>query len=550
MKKNLLAFMLCVSVFFVIFACGSISAEEVVLPDGLQYTKYDTYCAITKYSGTDTELIIPSEIEGLPVTAIEEYAFRSCVALKKVDIPSSVNFIGENAFYQCINLTEIKIPEGITSIENNTFALCSGLVKVGLPSTLQRIKLQAFSDCKSLTDIELPEGLKSIEKGAFANCTSLKQINLPGSLELIEEYGFSGCKGLVEITIPSGLKELPPYVFAQCKGLVNVTMSEGLTSIGERAFRSCTALKKVTIPSSVVTIDNEAFYMDSLLKTVDFLGTEEQWNILLANNVYSALNPKVVNFKPAPELVMGGLILESKPDKLRYTIGEKLDTTGLKMKNIVAGVEMDVNSGLVIDASGFDSSKEGVYKIIVAYEYDGKLYANSFNVRVSPSDSPALRAISLATKPGKLVYSLGATLDLTGLSIKVLNLDGTEKIIGLSDDVAVSGYNPETAGIQKLTVTYKGKTTTFSIRVEETRKEVVARSVCLSSKPDKLVYNLGEIFDPKGLSIVAYYPDNSEEIKTVTDGITVSGYDPYTIGVQKLTVTYDGRTTVFSVKVI
>ncbi len=57
------------------------------VPDGLKYKVYDDHVEITNYTGNATELAIPAEIEGLPVTSIGYMAFYGCRSLVSVTIP-------------------------------------------------------------------------------------------------------------------------------------------------------------------------------------------------------------------------------------------------------------------------------------------------------------------------------------------------------------------------------------------------------------------------------------------------------------------------------
>ena len=65
---------------------------------------------ITGYSGSDTELVIPGEIEGLAVSSIDDGAFESCISVISVFISSNVKHIGKYAFNKCTNLRSATIP--------------------------------------------------------------------------------------------------------------------------------------------------------------------------------------------------------------------------------------------------------------------------------------------------------------------------------------------------------------------------------------------------------------------------------------------------------
>jgi hypothetical protein len=75
---------------------------------------------ITGYRGTSGAVTIPAEIDGKPVTAIGNFAFRNN-RLTSVAIPDSVTSIGNHAFSDN-QLTAVTIPNSVTSIGNGAFS--------------------------------------------------------------------------------------------------------------------------------------------------------------------------------------------------------------------------------------------------------------------------------------------------------------------------------------------------------------------------------------------------------------------------------------------
>ncbi|MCI8301014.1 MAG: leucine-rich repeat protein [Lachnospiraceae bacterium] len=96
---------------------------------------------LEKYSGMDTEVVIPDE-----VTSIGDEAFHACTGLTSIEMPDGLTSIGKNAFAACRSLTEIMIPDGVTSIERMAFYKCTSLTKITLPESLTSIGEDVFSN--------------------------------------------------------------------------------------------------------------------------------------------------------------------------------------------------------------------------------------------------------------------------------------------------------------------------------------------------------------------------------------------------------------------
>lgn len=87
---------------------------------------------IRGYAGTEPDIVIPSEINGLPVTCIGESAFKENQVIRSVVIPDSVVEIGVSAFHNCKNLQSVVLSKNVTELRQYTFAYCSKLTTINL----------------------------------------------------------------------------------------------------------------------------------------------------------------------------------------------------------------------------------------------------------------------------------------------------------------------------------------------------------------------------------------------------------------------------------
>ncbi len=200
-SKKILTACVCLVVLAVVLCavpCFTPLASAESIGD-YEYTSSSGTVRITGYTGSGTEITVPSEIDGNPVTAIGTSAFQHCTLLVSVTIPDTVISIGDTAFSGCTALESVTIPDSVTSIGSCAFEDCDDLTGIVLPSSMRSIGKGAFQNCYSLENVVFFNGITEIGDYAFRFCTSLESITLPATLESIGCGAFSSCDNLDNI---------------------------------------------------------------------------------------------------------------------------------------------------------------------------------------------------------------------------------------------------------------------------------------------------------------------------------------------------------------
>ena len=109
-------------------------ASESQRQELISYEIGDAEVTITRCDeAAEGEVVIPDEIEGLPVISIGGSAFSACGGLTSITIPDSVTSIGDGAFAGCLNLNSVTILDSVTSIGTYAFGDCSNLTSITIP---------------------------------------------------------------------------------------------------------------------------------------------------------------------------------------------------------------------------------------------------------------------------------------------------------------------------------------------------------------------------------------------------------------------------------
>ena len=117
------------------------------------YALFQDHVTITKYTGEEPRAEVPDRIEGLPVTAIDDYAF-SATGVTHIDLPDTIEKIGRYCLYNCIQLEELSFTDSLRDIGAGAFTGCHHIRRLSL--RLTRGETSALRDVL----LEVPEELE------------------------------------------------------------------------------------------------------------------------------------------------------------------------------------------------------------------------------------------------------------------------------------------------------------------------------------------------------------------------------------------------------
>lgn len=285
---------------------------------------------ITRYTGSDAQVVVPGTLGGYPVRTIGRDAFPQIGTITSITLPKEVTEIEPIAFSYITTLEEfiveegnekyfsrdgilyynrqntmelfccppakkmasVTIPEDVEMIGDYAFYNCTGIGNVVIGEHVTGISRQAFYN-SSMENLALGSGLEYIATDAFARCSQLETVSISGKMRMQKEWDnnpFNGCKSLREISIVgdggqytladgalvgNGGKRLLAY--PPMKVGNTYTIPNGVEEIADKVFYHSQYLTQVQLPDSLKEIGDYAFAGAKLLKSVT--GGEQLKNI-------------------------------------------------------------------------------------------------------------------------------------------------------------------------------------------------------------------------------------------------------------------------------
>ncbi len=237
-----------------------------VINGDILYQFENGICSAHIYFGTGTELIIPEEVDGVPVTKcsidmlnwkenLNSITFPSTMTDIFLDLTNTPNlkeivFLGKNITFNTLsNISSLPIEEitlPVSSLGDNIFSGSTSLKKVHFTGDESvKIGSNAFKDCTALEEITFLDKCSNIEIGtnAFEN-TAIKNLNFSAPCT-IDVNAFSNCNNLKTVTFENDA-HISFNAFRDCKELTQISVN-GDISLDKNSFLDCQKLNNINI---------------------------------------------------------------------------------------------------------------------------------------------------------------------------------------------------------------------------------------------------------------------------------------------------------------
>jgi hypothetical protein len=234
-------------------------------------------------------------------------------------------------------------------------------------------------------------------------------------------------------------------------------------------------------------------------------------------------------------MALRSLTVASQPKTTIFKAGSEPEKNwpGLEVRGEWDQMGSDKIDLALCEITGYMKDQAGKQTITVVFEG----LQTTFDV-----DVRSMSGMDITQNPTKLDYLQGEPLNLAGLKVVGSWGDGipSEELRITAADV--TGFNPNNAGVQRLTITKNEKIIASAFNVEV----LALSSIVLDKPPTKDTYKVGEALDLTGIEVTGNYtgsdPGKRRSVLIAVDQLDTSGFDSMRIGrQQRVTVMVKGR---------
>ena len=324
--------------------------------DFLYRVDTDRNAVITGYTGTDTTVTVPAEIDERPVVSVYA-AFKENSTVQKVILPDSVVKIEYGAFYGATSLKNVNL-EHVRYLGTGFYGTYDGL---------------NYEGCQKLENVVLGDGVKVV--GPQFQETKMKSLTIPKNMVNSgrNDNVYFGSFETENLKFADGIKKLA-MSFSGVK-TSEVRIPDSVTDLSETTF-SGVQTSKITLGKGVTVVSRGLFnYLDDI-------------DVQLGSNV------KVIEACAFSGASIKSLVIPDSVTEIQYRAFEYTDnltsvTFSKNLKSFIGGYD-----GFMCTSKWYDIQKNGVvYTGSGLYAYKGSVPKNTKIAVKSGTTSIGYRAL-------------------------------------------------------------------------------------------------------------------------------------------------------------
>lgn len=198
---------------------------------------------ISAYIGTDVDVVVPCEIDGVTVVGFANYnAFDSCHDYTDSSVETNRT--------EWVHLRTLVLPETIQTLPDMMLAYCQQLETFICYAPLESTGSSQFMLCRSLNNVIYVNGVLRIDSYAFDSAGPLGNLYFGEHLKSIasQAFNFAGLSSFV-----ADAESVEYGAFGECQNLTSLHFTDKVKSIGENCIINCRNLADICFDGSDLT---------------------------------------------------------------------------------------------------------------------------------------------------------------------------------------------------------------------------------------------------------------------------------------------------------
>ena len=207
---------------------------------------------ILAYTGTDVDVVVPREIDGVTVVGFKDYnAFASCQDYTNTETETNQT--------DWVHLRTLVLPETITTLPDAMLSYCQQLETFVCYAPLESTSKNQFMLCRSLNNVIFVNGVRMIDNYAFDSAGPLGNLYFGEHLDVIRSQAFNFAE-LSSLVVDAGSVEYG--AFTECQNLTNLHFTGKVASFGENCIINCTNLAEICFDGCDLTASPAGLMMN------------------------------------------------------------------------------------------------------------------------------------------------------------------------------------------------------------------------------------------------------------------------------------------------